>query len=238
MDQFNELLALLEKRELMLFHWLEDPEVRHNLRGKYRPAVAYTSEITTHPAYRWLLSSPAFVTAQRLFARREPARWSPAAESIEELSFLHDIVSWTSFAILTEDRDWKPPIVSVSQRKRALKNAVALLASIKRGVQLTDVVKGMELESLLVQLCRELASKVKRDYSGPDARERALCVRLGKGLAAIPGLPNVLAVQIIQHFADLCRMTISHRSAQRYMTMARAQFRKEFGSSKSTQSAN
>lgn len=227
-SHFEEFFKLLWSRDSDLGAW-PSKNVLVRLSGLLSSFVsepgateiprAYTDAITEHPVYKWLSSSEAFARARQVFASRDEADWRK--RELGDLAFLEALTlsTWTA---VTHGNDWKPATVSTEQRKRAVANAQELLDYVKRDLRTRN---SIELQNVVgrfrAELQLHLRSKI-RDYSGPDARERYLCVRLGELLASIHGLKNDKAVSILNHFAELCGLTIGARSAQRYMAIARS----------------
>jgi hypothetical protein len=182
----------------------------------------YTREMKSHAVYRWLHGSEAYTQAAEIFARRKPSVLGPRWTALEELTFVDAIVTWAHGTFMAVQNDWKPPIISVAQRRKTLHKVNDLLRDVEDGVDLEDIIESIQLRRLLFSFRSELRKPRKRDYSGVGARERYYCIQVGKALASVAGLSNEAAAAILEHFADLVGLRVSHRSAQRYMQIASA----------------
>lgn len=229
---FDEFSRLLEARHAV-FESLKPGNAQiglldHPTRNLEPPLPPiYSDEIKSHPVHQWLSASPAFIKATALFARRRRSG-GEVAYALQELRFLDALAMWAHAAEMTESTGWKPQTVSIDDRRRAVNDIGTLQARMNAGIAFSDILDTLQLERLLKALKRELQAMIKskkRDYAGKDARERAICVNIAQMLAATPGLPRGVPVEIVQQFAELSGLTISLRSAQRYMSIGRANYR-------------
>jgi hypothetical protein len=226
---FDEFSRLLQARHAVFESWKPRNALIGLLGHPTRnleppPPPVYSDEIKAHPVYQWLSASPAFIKANTLFARRRRAG-GEVAYALQELGFLDALATWAHAAEMTASTGWKPQTVSIDDRRKAVNDIETLQAHMNAGIVLSDILDTLQLERLLKALKQELQAMIKskkRDYSGDDARERAICVRFAQMLAATPGLPRGVPVEIVQQFAELSGFTIGLRSAQRYMRIARA----------------
>jgi hypothetical protein len=190
----------------------ERPAPRH-------PTDPLTPALKGHAVYRWLEQSPDFATALTAFHKHRAVPVDPHRDSLDQLDFLEEVVSWMGFCLHTAETGWRPQSVSVTRKRAAAAHANGLLRHLEHGVCLKDRSSTDLLVQLLTRLGAELSAPREGEYAG-HSLERFVLTTLAKALLSRHGLKRSAVVEIVRACARLYGFNINARSVQRYARVA------------------
>lgn len=178
----------------------------------------FTSEIREHPGFIWLHRKSEYLEAYSYFEDRiQKKRHRGWYHALLQMRFLELVAGQTGIALLNPDH--QPQKLSIAEKRRAVSLANELVELMRQGNRPSNYLEMQSLEQSLNSLIDELSQSTSREYSGPNALQRAHLIALADSFRRL-GLNMAEIVHLIDTISPVLGFTPNRRTVQRYVRKA------------------